>query len=314
MSLVSMKPILAHADAHGYGVGAFNTLSLEAVRGAVKAAEELNSPIILQVAQVQLDAAPMEYMAPIMVEAAKNAKVPIAVNFDHGEDVEHIKKALELGFTSVMFDGASLSLEENIKTSKLVVDMAHSYGATCEAELGVVGGSEDGKKDLEQMLTDVNQVKRFVAETGVDALAVAIGNAHGPYKDAPNLQYKRLSEINAITDTPLVLHGGSGISDEGFRKSIKLGIQKINVATTLQQKVIKEVYRLFNSTFKKPDYFVMYRAIEDAICEAVKGHMKIFMSDGKTLIGNSEQCVANKDITDQIIKEVLSQLKIKGVI
>lgn len=285
MSLVTMKPILDHADTHGYGVGAFNTLSLEAVRGAVRAAEELNSPIILQVAQVQLDAAPMEYMAPIMIEAAKNAKVPIAINFDHGENVEHIKKALELGFTSVMFDGALLPLEENIKISKYIADMAHSYGATCEAELGVVGGSEDAKKDIEQMLTDVNQVKKFLAETGVDALAVAIGNAHGPYKETPNLQYARLSEINQVTDTPLVLHGGSGISDDGFRKSIKLGIQKINVATALQQNVMKDVYNLFNSTLEKPDYFVMYKVIENAICETVKDHMKIFMSDGKTLIG-----------------------------
>lgn len=310
MALYDMKTILEHADKGGYGVGAFNLLSIEAVRGGIRAAEELNSPIILQLAQVQLEAAPLEFMAPVMIQAANSARVPVAVNFDHGEDIDIIEKALELGFTSVMFDGAALTLEENIKKSKYVADMAHKFGASCEAELGVVGGSEDGSKDITMMLTDVNQVKEFVAKTNVDALAIAIGNAHGLYKEKPNLQFKRLEEINSVTNTPLVLHGGSGISNEDFRKSIKLGIQKINVATSLQHKVIKEVHKLINNTFRKPDYFVMYQAIEDAICSAVRDHMFVFMSNGHAF-SNSEVSNDEKVLVDKIVVEVLKQLKEK---
>lgn len=282
MSLVNLKTALAHADEHGYAVGAFNTLSIEAVRGAIQAAEELKSPIILQVAQVQLDAAPLEYIGPVMVEAAKAASVPVVVNLDHGEDFSVIEKALEIGFTSVMFDGASLPLEENISKSKEIVVMAHKYGASCEAELGVVGGSEGGIETVEMMLTDADQVKKFVDETNVDALAIAIGNAHGPYVKEPNLRLDRLEEINEITDVPLVLHGGSGISIEDFQKSVRLGIQKINVATALQQQVIADVEQYFSNDGKH-EYFELYKELQKAICKGVKNHMNIFMSEGQAL-------------------------------
>lgn len=288
MSLVTMKEILKHADEHKYAVGAFNALSVEAVRGAVRAAEDLNSPLILQLAQVQFDAAPIDLMAPMMIAAAKKSKVPVAVHLDHGEDLETIKRALALGFTSVMFDGASLPLEENIAMTKQAVELAHAHNATCEAELGRVGGSEDGSKDIEMMLTDVEEVKQFVTETGVDALAIAIGNAHGPYKDAPNLQYDRLTEIDNVTDVPLVLHGGSGISVDGFRQSISRGIQKINVATSLQQKVMNDLQNLFERSHEGLGYFDMYDAIEDAMCESVKEHMTVFMSDGRVVSDKAE--------------------------
>lgn len=281
MSLVNMKEVLKQAEKEGYAIGAFNTLSLEAVKGAIRAAEDLRSPIILQLAQVQLDGTPMHLMAPLMVAAAKKASVPVVVHFDHGEDVEHIIEALELGFSSVMFDGASLPLEENIRITKRVKEMADGYNASCEAEIGRVGGSEDGAKELEMMITDVSEAERFVKETNVDALAIAIGNAHGPYKEAPLLQYDRLKEIKYITKIPLVLHGGSGISEDEFRRTIKLGIQKVNVATALQQKVIKELNNLWKDDMIEKEYFTVYQKIEDAIYDEVSKHIKTFMSDFK---------------------------------
>ncbi|QUI21026.1 ketose-bisphosphate aldolase [Vallitalea pronyensis] len=294
MPLVNMTSMLAHADYHGYGVGAFNTLSIEAVRGAIRAAEELRSPIILQLAQVQLDIAPLNYMAPVMLQAAQNATVPVVVHFDHGEDMDHIKQALDLGFSSVMYDGASYPMLENMHLSKIAVDLAHTYDATCEAELGRVGGSEDGSKDLAMLLTDVQEVKTFIAGTGVDALAIAIGNAHGAYKESPNIQFQRLREINRMTEVPLVLHGGSGISEEDFRKSVKGGIQKINVATALQQDIVAEVHKLCHGSFKKPSYSKMYTVIEEAVFRAVKRHITLFMSDGKA--GVNEDKIAYCDV------------------
>lgn len=278
MPLVNMKSMLKRAVRNDYGVGAFNTLSIEAVRGAIRAAEELEYPIILQLAQVQLDAAPMEYIAPVMVEAAHKASIPVAVHFDHGEDLDQIHRALDNGFTSVMFDGSSLDMKENMRMSMMVTQLAHRYDATSEAELGRVGGGEDGNYDIEMMLTDVEEVGQFIEETNVDALAVAIGNAHGPYMKRPNLQFDRLAEINHIAgDTPLVLHGGSGITREGFRQSITRGIRKINVATALQQSVVQRVRTMVNSN-NPLDYFSMYSAIEDAVYNEVKNHINIFQN------------------------------------
>jgi fructose-bisphosphate aldolase class II len=280
MSLVTLATALKHADEHGYAIGAFNTLSIEAIRGALRAAEELRSPIILQVASVQFDIVPLELIGPAMIDAGKRATVPVVVNLDHGEELEDIEAALALGFTSVMFDGAKLPLEQNMAKSRLVKEMAHMAGASCEAELGVVGGGEDGSDTIEMRLTDVNQVKTFIEGTGVDALAVAIGNAHGPYVKEPDIRLDRLAEINAITDVPLVLHGGSGISESDFKIAIEKGIQKINVATALQVQVVQDVAKLYEDKKNKPNYNELYETIEETICTAVKAHMTIFMSPG----------------------------------
>ncbi|WP_105614729.1 ketose-bisphosphate aldolase [Vallitalea okinawensis] len=279
MPLVNMSTILKHADENGYGVGAFNTLSIDAVKGAIRAAEELNSPIILQLAQVQLKQSPLELLGPAMIEAARNSKVPVAVHFDHGEDLDHIRQALEIGFSSVMFDGASLSLEENIRISIEAKRLADMYDATCEAELGRVGGSEDGNEAIAMMSTDVDAVRRFVESTNIDALAVAIGNAHGPYLDKPNLQFSRLAEIDNATSVPLVLHGGSGISKDDFRKTIKIGIQKINVATAIQQQIVGDVVDMVVNLDNKLTYTVMYDLIENAVYKSVKEHLITFMSN-----------------------------------
>lgn len=231
MPLVQMKDILIKANQENYGVGAFSVANMEMVMGAIQAAEELRSPLILQIAEVRLNHSPIHMIGPLMVAAAKKATVPVAVHFDHGMTFEKIKETLEIGFSSVMFDGSHYPLEENIQRTKEVVELAKQYGATVEAEIGRVGGSEDGSEDIEMMLTSTKEAKRFAEETDVDALAVAIGNAHGMYNGDPDLRLDRLQEINGIVDIPLVLHGGSGINPEDFKQCIQHGVRKINVAT-----------------------------------------------------------------------------------
>lgn len=277
MALVRMKELLEKADKSNYGVGAFSIANMEMVMGAVRAGEELNFPLILQIAEVRLKHSPLELIGPVMIEAAKKAKVPVAVHLDHGINIETIKQALDLGFTSVMFDGSHLPLDENIKKTKEVIELAKKYGATVEAEIGRVGGSEDGSEDINMLITRVEDAVRFYEETKVDALAVAIGNAHGVYKEAPNLQFERLKEINNAVEIPLVLHGGSGIIGNEFKKCIKHGIKKINVATATFNNVVKRVDQLLKSS-QSVDYFTYHNKVIEAAYENVKDHINIFKS------------------------------------
>ena len=196
LSLVAMKELLARAEEKGVAIGAFSVGNMEMVMGAVKAAEELETPIILQIAEVRLKSSPLELMGPMMLAAAENASVDIAVHLDHGLNVETVEQALDIGFTSVMLDGSLLPLEENIKTVKGVVETAKEYDATVEAELGVVGGNEGEGKSHKILCTNPDDAKRFCDETGVDALAVAIGNAHGNYPVLPELSRGESFEIS----------------------------------------------------------------------------------------------------------------------
>jgi len=283
MPLLTMKDILQTADSSGYGVGAYNLLNMEAVKGAVRACETLRSPLILQIAEVQLDGTPLNLIIPMMVQAAKDADIPAAVHFDHGTTFENIKKALALGCTSIMYDGASLPFEENIRQTKEAVKLAHDMGATCEAELGVVGGPESGSvHNVEETLTKVEQAAEFVERTGCDALAVAIGNAHGPYVKEPKLHFERLSNINKAVDVPLVLHGGSGISDDDFKRCVQLGICKINVATSLQQNVASKVKSFCcESGSEAVSFFDISALSELGVFEEVASFTKIFGSAGR---------------------------------
>lgn len=274
MPLVKMKEILAHAEENGYGVGAFSVANLEMIMGAVCAAEELRSPLILQIAEVRLKHSPLHIIGPAMVAAAKNASVPVAVHFDHGLSEEKITEALKIGFSSIMYDGSHHSLEKNIAKTKKMAAIAREYGATVEAEIGQVGGSEDGSVDLEVLITSTEQAVKFAAETGIDALAIAIGNAHGVYKGEPNLRIDRLEEINSLVDIPLVLHGGSGISEADFRTCISHGIRKINVATATFNRVVNTV----NTQAPFKDYFSYHERVIAAAAENVKKHMEMFQS------------------------------------
>ena len=275
MALVPMKKLLENAEQKGIAVGAFSVGNMEMVMGAVWAAEELNTPIILQIAECRLKNSPLELMGPMMISAAKNAKVEIAVHLDHGLRIETVQKALEMGFTSVMFDGSTLPLEENIKAVKQVREMADKYGATVEAELGVVGGNEGDGAAHEILCTNPDDAKLFCDETGVDALAVAIGNAHGNYPVLPNLRFQVLDDINKMVDTPLVLHGGTGITDEMFQQAIMLGVRKVNIATASFDNLAKYALE-YCKPIEKANYFELSRQEALGVYENVKRHIKVF--------------------------------------
>lgn len=275
MALVTMKSLLEQAKKNHRGIGAFSVGNMEMVKGAVQAAEELNTPIILQIAEVRLNHSPLALMGPMMVQAAKEAKVEIAVHLDHGLTMEVVQKALDYGFTSVMFDSSTYPFEENIKRTREVVRLAEKYGATTEAELGLVGGSEDGSYDHGIRCTNPDDAKLFCERTGIDALAVAIGNAHGNYPVAPKLAFDVLEEIHKKTEVPLVLHGGSGITDDDFQKAISLGIVKVNIATASFNKLTQRAEEYLQSEGKH-NFFSLNEAMVQGTYENVKHHIEVF--------------------------------------
>lgn len=275
MALVKMKDLLRRAEEKNIGCGAFSVGNMEMVRGAIRAAEELDTPIILQIAEVRLKNSPLHLMGPMMVQAAKEAKVDVAVHLDHGLTFETVDKALELGFTSVMLDASTLPFEENIARVKAVVEKARRYGATVEAELGLVGGSEDGSCDHGIRCTDPDDAVVYARETGIDALAVAIGNAHGNYPVAPTLAFDVLEKIHEKVDIPLVLHGGSGITDKDFQRAISLGIRKVNIATASFNSLTAHVEKYMEST-DKHNFFDLNEAMVQGTYENVKRHILVF--------------------------------------
>lgn len=275
MALVKMKDLLKRAEEKNIGCGAFSVGNMEMVKGAIRAAEELNTPIILQIAEVRLKNSPLHLMGPMMVQAAKEAKVDVAVHLDHGLTFETVDKALELGFTSVMLDASTLPFEENIAKVKTVVEKARKYGATVEAELGLVGGSEDGSCDHGIRCTDPDDAVVYARETGIDALAVAIGNAHGNYPVAPTLAFDVLEKIHEKVDIPLVLHGGSGITDKDFQRAISLGIRKVNIATASFNSLTANVEKYMAST-DKHNFFDLNEAMVQGTYENVKRHILVF--------------------------------------
>lgn len=276
--LVTLSEILRDANERHYAVGAFNCLSLENVMGAIEAAEALRSPIILQLAEVQFPEAPMELMAPLYLEAAKRASVPVCVHLDHGQSLETCVRAIRLGFTSVMFDGAALPFEENVSVTKEVTRIAKAAGVDVEAELGKVGNSG---VDTADVFTDVEESVRFVQATGIDALAVAIGNLHGYYVHTPQLNIQRLIEIHEANHLPLVLHGGSGTSVEDFKACIHNGICKINVATAIQRGIMKRIKERLS---QNPDeeYVPLKQVMIDASREVVAEHIQLFESNNRS--------------------------------
>lgn len=276
MALVTMKTLLEQAQAERRGVGAFSVGNMEMVKGAVQAAEELGTPIILQIAEVRLKHSPLHLMGPMMVQAAKEAEVDIAVHLDHGLTIGTVRQALELGFTSVMYDSSTHPFEENIGRTREVAEMAKAYGATVEAELGLVGGSEDGSCDHGIRCTDPRDAKIFCERTGVDALAVAIGNAHGNYPAAPKLEFDVLEQIHAETEgLPLVLHGGSGITDEDFQTAIRKGIVKVNIATASFNRLMERTEE-YMQTEGAHNYFSLNEAMVRGTYENVKHHIEVF--------------------------------------
>ncbi len=235
--LVNMYEILEKAKEGKYGVGFFNAVNVEMGRAVIETAEELNAPVIVGTAQVLLPAMELERVAEYLIPMAKKAKVPVCVHYDHGLTFEKCMEALQLGFTSIMYDCSTDSYEENVAKVAEMVKICHAMNITVEGELGHVGDNEGSGKleNPSDYFTDPEMARDFVQRTGVDALAVAVGNSHGDYKFPPKLDFDRIAAIREATGLPLVLHGGSGLSDDDFRKAVALGVHKVNIFTDIDK-------------------------------------------------------------------------------
>lgn len=283
--LVNMNDILKPAQQGKYAVGLFNAVNLELARGIFQAAEKMKSPVIVGSAEVLLPFGPLEEISYFLIPMAKRASVPVAVHLDHGLNYETCVKALELGFSSVMYDCSTDTYEENIRKVKEIADLAHSYGATIEGELGHVGDNEgsvegsDHVADPSAFYTDPAQAKDFVERTGVDALAIAVGTAHGAYKLPPKLDFERIETIRKTIDVPLVLHGGSGLADEDFKKAIRCGISKVNIFTDINVASAQAVKDHMVSPERGITDVILSQV--DAIEKAVINKLLLFGSEGK---------------------------------
>ena len=276
--LVNLDGVLKKAQKGKYAVGLFNTTDSDMLEAAISAAEEMNSPIIIGTAEVLLPYGELELIAPSVIAAAKRAKVPVVVHYDHGLTFERCMEALKLGFTSIMFDGSAGDEEQNIKDTAQIVKIAHSFGATVEGEIGHVGEAASGDNAVTDSYTTPEEAIDFIEKTGVDALAVAIGTAHGAYKEKPCLDLERLQQIRANVDTPLVLHGGSGLSDDDFRNTVKYGIAKINIFTDL---CLAGVDGVSEGLKENLPYLEMRNLKVEKIKEAVKAKIRLFGSENK---------------------------------
>lgn len=234
--MINSKELLLHAQKNRYAVPAFNCHNLETIQVIVEVANKLRSPVIIAGTPGTFDYAGRDYIQAIVETAAKKYNIPIVLHLDHHTKIEDIKASLELGTKSVMIDASHHPYEENIEVVKNIVEMSHKFGATVEAELGILGGQEDDLivNEKDSKYTNPQQAVDFVKRTGIDSLAVAIGTAHGLYKEEPKLDFERLEEIRSLVDIPLVLHGASGVPEEAVKKAISLGITKVNIATELK--------------------------------------------------------------------------------
>lgn len=235
--LVNMNDVLLPAKEKGYGVGFFNAVNVEMARAVIETAEELNAPVMVGTAEVLLPAMEMERVAEYLIPMAQKAKVPVCVHYDHGLTKERCKQAIELGYTSIMYDCSMDDYETNIARLKEMTDVCHALNITVEGELGHVGDNAGAGKleNPSDYFTDPDTALDFVRRTGVDSLAVAVGNAHGDYAFPPKLDFERIRRISEMTDLPLVLHGGSGLSNDDFKQAVSCGICKVNIFTDIDK-------------------------------------------------------------------------------
>lgn len=276
--LVNLSDVLKKAQKEKYAVGLFNTTDTDMLQAAIETAEELKSPIIIGTAEILLPYGELKLIAPSIIAAAKRASVPVVVHYDHGLTFERCMEALKLGFSSVMFDGSAKDYESNIKETAEIVKIAHSMGATVEGEIGHVGVAANEDNLLTDMYTTPEEAKSYLDSTVVDALAVAIGSAHGVYKKKPMLNLERLHEIHNTVDVPLVLHGGSGLSDDDFRNTISDGIAKVNIFTDL---CLAGNRAMEDGLKKGVDYLEIRNLKVEEIKKTVAEKMKLFGSVGK---------------------------------
>lgn len=283
MPLVSMTEMLKKAKEGKYAVGQFNMNNLEFTQAIIEASEEEKSPVILGVSEGAMRYMGLEYTVAMAKAAAEKSNIPIALHLDHGSSFEVAMKVIRAGFSSVMFDGSHHPFEENIELTKKVVAAAHAMGISVEGELGTIGGTEDDLTvdEADAMLTNPKEAIDFYNATGVDALAMAVGSAHGMYKGEPKIHFEIIEEVSKQIDIPLVLHGGSGIPDDTIKKAVSLGIGKINVNTENQVAMTEKIREVLANDSKVYDPRKYLGPGREAIKEVVRGKIRLFGSNNK---------------------------------
>lgn len=307
--LVNLNEVLIPAKRNHYAVGLFNAVNLELARGIISAAESTGSPVIMGTAEVLFPYGPLEEVSYYLIPMAKKANVPVVIHLDHGLNKETCLKALELGFSSIMYDCSTDSYEENVRKVREMADIAHSYGATIEGELGHVGdneGSPEGSShmtDPKQFYTEPDMAKDYVEKTKVDALAIAVGNAHGAYKLPPKLDFERIRTIAKTVDVPLVLHGGSGLTDSDFRQAISEGISKVNIFTDINIAAVEAEFKKFTNMNK--GIIDLIPAAVEAVKQETMKKMKLFGSDKKA----GDTYFGGKADVERLVKLVAEEVK-----
>lgn len=278
MALVTLKSVLHEAQKGKYAVGAFNFFTLENLRGIIKGARDLDSPVIAMASVGALKVMGEKIVVSMTRNLAEEYGQEVVLHLDHATDYDLIRRCIDLGFTSVMIDASQKSYEENVEITQRVVSYASKYGVSVEAELGHVGGVEDhiSVDERDALFTVPEDAKRFVDETGIDALAVAVGTVHGFYKSEPDIDFDRIRSIRALTNIPLVLHGGTGVSDGDLAKAIELGITKINVGTELKVNGVFETMKSATNTLTDQDPRSVSKLVVLKCSEIVQEKIKVF--------------------------------------
>ena len=284
MSIITLKDALVKAKKEKYGIGAFNISSFTFLEAVIEAAEEKRSPVIVQIAEGHTPDMPnFESFCKSVVDLISKSSVPVVLHLDHGQTMGMVVRAIQSGFSSIMIDASSHPYEENIKTTKEIVNICHSANISVEGELGTIGGAEANITKEEDAFTNPNEAKDFIDKTGIDALAISIGNVHGNYKGEPKLDFARLEEISNLTNIPLVLHGGSGIYDDDFRKAVQLGICKINFYTGNCKAASKAAIEFSKNDpiANGTDFMKLIKEVRKNVFETVCHNMDVFGSSNK---------------------------------
>ncbi|VBB07737.1 ketose-bisphosphate aldolase class-ii [Lucifera butyrica] len=280
MPIATLKDVLKSGQEKG-AVGAFSTYDLFTAQGVIAGAERAGLPVITMVGAPVLDKPGNEEVGKIVVQLAEQAKVPVVVLLDHAKSFESCVKAIRLGFSAVMIDGSHLSIEDNVKVTKKVVEAAKAVGVSVEGELGALAGAEDGETVMRAKMTNPLDVPSFAEATGVDALAISIGNAHGLYKGKPMLDFNILEKSCASTETPLVLHGGTGIDRKQFARSIQFGMRKINIGTEIKVTYMDTFTQLHTGNREAYDLIGVPQACKQAVANVVESYVRFFSNGWK---------------------------------
>jgi fructose-bisphosphate aldolase class II len=284
--IVTTKELYEKAKIGGYAVGAFNISTIEAIKGVLDAAKELNAPVVIETSEGEMNYMGAKLIADIVRDLATDLAIPAGIHLDHGQSLASVQEAIEAGYTSVHIDASALPYEENLKLTKKVCEYAHERGITVEGELGHVGGASEVHNETAKMekktYTDPIKAAEFVKKTGIDILASSIGNIHGIYENEPELDFERLAKIGEI-GIPLSLHGGSGIPEKQIKRAISLGITKVNVNTELRMAYTNTLHSELDAN---PNEIVPYKYLPEEI-EAVRNivieKIKMFGSEGKAI-------------------------------